>query len=257
MSGDIGRLSNKPTVLVIDDDVSTLTTFAEMLRLDGFNVCIAATGQCGLQLLEQQPFDLAVVDIRLPDLDGVALLRTVRAAGILVPFVFVTGFGTISSAVEAIQLGARNYFEKPLVGEEFLRSVRSSLVAPTSCERSATEAAALPASEPRVAQALSLIEQRFADPALSGRSLASELGMSTEHLCRLVKQHAEKSIGSYVNATRIRHAQRLLRDTILTAKEIATQVGYQRTSQFDRYFRRLCGFTPTEYRRAAHGHESQ
>jgi YesN/AraC family two-component response regulator len=240
-----------PTILIIDDDLGTLMTFAGVLRVDGFDVCTAETGRFGLQLLEQRQFDLAVVDIRLPDLDGVALFRTVLAAGIAVPFVFVTGFGTISSAVEAVKLGARNYFEKPLLGDELVQAVRSSLLVKPPSETPARQLAVVGLAEPYVSRALSLIERIFGDPALGSRSLARQLGISTEHLCRLMKQHTEKSIRWHVNATRIRHSQQLLRETTLTMKEIASQVGYQHTTQFDRHFRRVRGFTPTEYRRSA------
>lgn len=238
-------------VLVIDDDPGTRATFGEVLRHEGFTVCTAETGRGGLQLLQQRAFDVAVVDVRLPDFTGVALLRTVRAARISVPFVFVTGFGTVSSAVEAMQLGARYYLEKPLWAEQLVQVVQSCLLTSVGHEAPVTPPLFGQVAEPYVARALQLIDLRYRETAFSSRSLAAEVGISREHLCRLIKQHTAKSLGSHLHGTRIRQAQRFLSETSLTTKEIATLVGYQRANQLDRHFRRFCGLTPTQYRRQA------
>ncbi len=112
------------SVLVVDDDIGTLETFGAALRLAGYDVALAPTAQKGLTLARQLRFDLILADRRLPDLDGVDMLRQLRQSGTRVPFVIVTGFGSQDSSIEATRLGAVAYLDKPLFVDSLLDVVR-------------------------------------------------------------------------------------------------------------------------------------
>ncbi len=114
-------------VLVIDDAESIRDLLSEFLKEHGFEVSGAADGQAGLDLLKQRRFDLFFVDLVMPGMGGIDLLREARDLGIHTPAVVITGFGTIQTAVEAMRLGAYDYITKPFILEELLMTVNRAL----------------------------------------------------------------------------------------------------------------------------------
>ncbi len=113
--------------LVIDDDAGTILGFSGVLTLNGFEVLAASNGFDGLGVADGHSLDLILADLVLPDLSGVEVLRQLRLTGNRVPFVIVTGFGTTHSAVEAMRLGAADYVEKPLIGDELMSGRRTGV----------------------------------------------------------------------------------------------------------------------------------
>ncbi len=114
-------------VLVIDDTDSIRDLLAEYLKEHGFDVSGAADGRAGLDLLKQRRFDLFFVDLVMPGMGGIDLLREARELGIDTPAIVITGFGTIQTAVEAMRLGAYDYITKPFILEELLMTVNRAL----------------------------------------------------------------------------------------------------------------------------------
>jgi CheY-like chemotaxis protein len=109
------------SVLVIDDDTGTCETFAFVLRRLGFDVTTAATGASGLAAVHAHQFDLAIVDYRLPDMTGMTLVRlfqTFQTDRTDLPFVVISAFLDVPSAVEAMKLGAHDVIEKPIAVEQ-------------------------------------------------------------------------------------------------------------------------------------------
>jgi two-component system NtrC family response regulator len=103
-----------PVILLIEDDASLRTLLAEELETDGYQVICAATRTEGrLLALEAEPA-LIVSDLRLPDGDGLEILRELQARDISVPFVIITAFGTVGQAVDALKAGADDFLTKPL-----------------------------------------------------------------------------------------------------------------------------------------------
>jgi len=116
-----------PEVLVIDDAESIRELLSEFLRAHGFDVAGAADGHAGLDLLKQRRFDLFFVDLVMPGMGGIDLLREARDLGIQTPAIVITGFGTIQTAVEAMRLGAYDYITKPFILDELLMTVNRAL----------------------------------------------------------------------------------------------------------------------------------
>ena len=112
------------SVLIVDDDPATCVTFGEALRLAGLRVETAETGQAALKSLRRSTFDLLLLDLRLPDMSGLELIRTRR-----VPFMLISGFLTIAETVEAMRLGAREVLEKPVEVDVLCDRVVSFLAA--------------------------------------------------------------------------------------------------------------------------------
>jgi two-component system response regulator FlrC len=135
-------------ILVADDEEGLRTFVAEALQDDGHTVAQAVDGAEAARLLDAESFELLITDLRMPRLDGMALLRRVRAEQPELEVIVITAHGSVDSAVEAMKLGAFDYLEKPVGGPHELRLLASralehrALVA--ARDRAAREAPGLP-----------------------------------------------------------------------------------------------------------------
>src|SRR5215207_5349936 len=101
-------------VLVIDDDRLHAETVAEVLQRVGYQCTVATSGKAGAAAVDRDEFDVVLTDLRMNDLDGLAIVRKVKADQPEAEVVVITGFGDVQTAVEAIKLGAVHYLVKPL-----------------------------------------------------------------------------------------------------------------------------------------------
>ena len=102
------------TLLIIDDDDVVRASLAAYLEDSGFKVLQANNGLQGLEVFQQEHPDLMICDLRMPQVDGLELIRRINALGIEVPVIVVSGAGVMNDAVEALRLGAADYLIKPL-----------------------------------------------------------------------------------------------------------------------------------------------
>ncbi len=112
------NLMEKPRILMVDDDKNTLQGYLKALSQDEFLVEGASTGFEALKKIDQKSFDIVVSDIRMPQLDGITLLKELQKRDADIAVVLATAYGTIDSAVEAMKLGAETYLSKPVNIEE-------------------------------------------------------------------------------------------------------------------------------------------
>jgi DNA-binding response OmpR family regulator len=109
---------SKIRVLLVDDEVELLQALSERLRLRGFDVAVARSGEKALALLKAVDIDLMVLDLRMPGMDGMTVLRTARQDHPNVDVIMLTGHGSEKERVESLRLGAFDYFQKPVdIGE--------------------------------------------------------------------------------------------------------------------------------------------
>jgi len=108
-------MSNSPaTLLIIDDDEVVRLSLADYLEDSGFTVLQASNGQQGLQIFEREQPDLIICDLRMPQVDGLMLLRRISELSVDTPVLVLSGAGVMSDVVEALRLGAADYLIKPL-----------------------------------------------------------------------------------------------------------------------------------------------
>lgn len=107
-------------ILIIDDDESVRDLLGAFLKDQGFDVAAAADGKAGLDLLRQDRFDLFLVDLNMPVMGGMDLLREAFRLKIDTPSIVITAFAAVNTAVEAIKLGAFDYITKPFSLDELL-----------------------------------------------------------------------------------------------------------------------------------------
>lgn len=114
-------------ILVVDDEEITRAFVSDVLRDQKYEVALASSGEEGLRLLSLTPFDLVLVDLFLPGMDGMSMIRQARADGVESPFIIITGYGSVESAIEALHEGVADYVLKPLKVNELLMVVERAL----------------------------------------------------------------------------------------------------------------------------------
>src|SRR6266478_5261236 len=116
-----------PKILVVDDEDSIQMLLKEALTAWGYHVTCVGTGVKALDAMQGQLFDAALVDIRMPEMDGLTFLREVKRQDESIEVVIMTGYPTVSTAVEALKEGASDYLPKPLIMDE-LRHLMTRLM---------------------------------------------------------------------------------------------------------------------------------
>ncbi|HLE60557.1 MAG TPA: sigma-54 dependent transcriptional regulator [Thermoanaerobaculaceae bacterium] len=114
-------------ILVVDDEPGILDQLAGILHDEGFSVAAVATGEEALAAISREIFDLVLLDVWLPGMDGIEALRQLRAAGHQLPVVLISGHATAELAVRAVREGALDFLEKPLALERVLVTVHNAL----------------------------------------------------------------------------------------------------------------------------------
>src|SRR5262245_25773187 len=112
------------SILLVDDEVGIQQSLGAVLTEEGFKVETVGSGEEGLALLERQSFELVLLDIWLPGIDGLETLETLKKMGVQSAVVMISGHGTIETAVKATRLGAFDFIEKPLSIEKTLLVVK-------------------------------------------------------------------------------------------------------------------------------------
>jgi len=120
-------LSTQGCVLIIDDEEEIRESLQTLLELEGYEVETAANGEQGLSKLEERPFDLVLLDLALPDRNGIELLPEIRGLDPQISVIMITAYGTVEDAVRAMQSGAGNFLQKPWDNEKLLADVRAAI----------------------------------------------------------------------------------------------------------------------------------
>lgn len=114
-------------ILVIDDDAITCETLADIFKDKGFSVTTAGTAREAIDKAKKTSFDVALIDIELPDMDGTALLREFKKKYPDMVCSIITGYASLQNAIKALEEGASGYFVKPLVMEDLLLRVEEAV----------------------------------------------------------------------------------------------------------------------------------
>jgi two-component system NtrC family response regulator len=113
-------------VLVIDDESVICDACRLVLAEKGHRVDHCATGRSGLSALEKGPYDVVLLDMKLPDIDGTEILKAVRGKTPAPCVIVMTGYSTMSNAINAMKLGAADYLSKPFTDDELIESIEKS-----------------------------------------------------------------------------------------------------------------------------------
>jgi len=123
----MGKPTRTQRILVVDDEPSIVDAVSMSLRYEGFEVAQAASGRDALSAYDAQEPDLIILDIMLPDLDGLEVTRRLRARGVRVPILFLTARDTLEDKLTGLTVGGDDYVTKPFALAEIVARVRAIL----------------------------------------------------------------------------------------------------------------------------------
>ena len=113
-------------ILVIDDEAIVRISCERALGQEGYEVTSAASGREGLDFLEKNRFGLVLLDLKMPDIDGVEVLNTINKRWPDTKVIMITGYSTVEIAVQTLRLGAYNFIEKPFTPDTLITAVREA-----------------------------------------------------------------------------------------------------------------------------------
>ena len=119
--------SGQKNILVVDDDMSVRATFSSVLRKEGYRVTAVKNGYEAIKAIAEESFDLALVDLRMPGMDGIEVLEKIKTRRPQTRVIIFTGYGSITTAVEAMRKGATDYLNKPFSPHELKAGVKKAL----------------------------------------------------------------------------------------------------------------------------------
>jgi DNA-binding response OmpR family regulator len=116
-----------PHILVMEDEFSVARGLEIVLTEEGYVVDLAMTGQSALDKSSENIFDLLVADLRLPDIDGMEVVKQVKKRRPQTEAIVITGYPSVSSAVESVKIGVYDYLRKPFTDDQFMEAVQGAL----------------------------------------------------------------------------------------------------------------------------------
>ena len=116
-----------PQILVMEDELIMAKGLEMVLTEEGYDVDLAMTGQSALDKFSQKPFDLLVADLRLPDMDGMEVIKEVKDRAPETEAIIITGYPSVSTAVNSVKMGVFDYIRKPFTEDEFKGAVQGAL----------------------------------------------------------------------------------------------------------------------------------
>jgi DNA-binding NtrC family response regulator len=132
-------VNKKKSILIVDDDIAILKYATHILQLEGYDVDAAETGFEAIEKSNARFYNLALLDIKLPDMEGTELLTKMHRTTPSMMKIMVTGFPSLNNAVEALNLGADAYLLKPVELEELLKVVKEKLKEQEEVEKMSEE----------------------------------------------------------------------------------------------------------------------
>lgn len=247
-------------VIIADDEPWTLYRLQNLVSWHtlGFELSGTATdGLSALELIKGTQPDLLLSDIRMPGLDGLALVREVKSVSPNTTVIFVTGFSEFSYAQEAIRQGVFDFLVKPVRKEDlttalertldYLKKKSNESLLPSKSQQT------MPPSQ--IQKILLAIDECYTqDIRLS--DLSEQFFLSTTYLSVLIKKETGFTFSELLIRKRIALAQKMLAETDLPIQDIMERVGYKDYSCFIRLFKKHVHCTPYAYRKQLTEHTS-
>lgn len=198
----MGMAEKKHTILVVDDDSGHRAMLEALLSKWKFNVSGAADGQAAVNKVKEYPFDVVLMDIRMPDMDGITALKEIKTYNPAVPIVLMTAYSAVESAIEALKSGACDYLVKPLDFDVLKKTLEQTLMhsfhqpAGGERKRAPTEGTQIIGVSPPICQMLEMIRTVAASEAtvlIIGKS-----GTGKELVARSIHEQSPRKNGPWV-----------------------------------------------------------
>ena len=247
-------------ILVVDDESLVrrgIVMETDWNALDCMVVAEASNGEEGLEAARRYRPDLIICDIRMPKMDGIEMLTTLRDERNDTHVIFLTAYSDFSYAQSAIRLSASDYLLKPFEDGELEKTVLAvknkleakKLEGDAAHEQDVLSHSSIQKGEKSkyVTEALNYIKEHYGEYDISVRKIAESLGLSEGHLSHIFKKETDYTINAYITRYRIRSAMKLLQNCRYKVYEVAEMVGYKDITYFSTIFKKIAGVTPSEY----------
>ncbi|RUS45765.1 response regulator [Cohnella sp. AR92] len=245
-------------VLLVEDETFVRESVRESIRWEDMGFTLAgeaSNGEEALRMIKNEPPDLVLCDIVMPQMDGLALLKETRKAGISSKFVMLTCIGDFESMRQAMEYGASNYILKLSMSVKDLRETLGKIDAEL---KSASAAASSPSTgaggslqdkitHPEVNKIIRYIEQNY-DQDITLKSLSQYVMMGENYVSALFKKKTGETLIHYLHRVRVGKAIEQLKNTELPVNRIGQNVGFMNDNYFIKIFKRMTGTTPSQYR---------
>ena len=241
-------------VLVVDDDPVVLESLTEALRLEGYGVVGTDSGRGAIRHLDREDFRVAIMDVSLPDISGLAVLAYIREHMPFLPVIMMTGFGSVRDAVKAVRTGALDYLLKPVSEEQLLRQLRNVLGTGVKAVQEAgteglVERSQLLGNCEATRQLRELVQQTA--PTEASVLVTGEAGSGKTLVARYLHQCSKRQEGTFIEVDVMNVVDSLLESELYGHEEGAfTGAHARRTGKFESaQGARCCWTTSTGHRR--------
>lgn len=189
-------------VLIVDDEANIRSTMIKFFSIDGIDADGAENGFSAQRLLKENPYDAVLVDLRMPGMDGLELIRWIRSEGFRMPIIMISAHGEIADAVTALKEGAQDYIVKPFDPEELTIKIKSLVDASTlrsvvESGRNAIEENTSFVGESSPMMKIKEVISRIA-PSAATVLITGESGTGKEVVAREIHSHSAVAAGPFV-----------------------------------------------------------
>jgi two-component system response regulator HydG len=187
---------SKPRLLVVDDDRTFRLSTAALLRQDGYEVLEAPDGTQAVDLLKDSSFDLILLDLRMPGLDGIGIVEVLRTWGDDTPILMISGFGTVETAVNALHNGADDFLTKPVEPDVLSARVDALLSRRPPANGDAPAPGGILGRSPGIRSVLEVVAR--VAPTEATVLVTGETGTGKELVARALHDGSDRSEGPFV-----------------------------------------------------------
>lgn len=231
---------SEPNILIADDEAAFRDLLRDLFREKTWRLSFAQNGKEALKVLNQEDIDLAILDIYMPELNGLEVLQEMKPMGIEIPVILVTGFGTregtLQKAVQAVKEGAVDVIEKPFRKDQLIATIESRLQH-------------LDATTSNLAHQLDTYLQEHAfDQDMSLGRLSQAFRITPRYVTELFRKFHSSTFRKKLNTYRLEKARELIESTDLPLYEIAEKCGFKDYRRLTAAFNREFKMPPRRYR---------
>jgi len=229
-------------ILLVDDDKEFRDEFRDYL--EDYEVIEASNGEQALKLLRKpNVIDLVILDVMMPGLRGTEVLNEMKKIDPDLGIIILTGYSSENVAIEALKGHADDYMQKPVdidKAKEIIERLLESKKGEGDIDTRGIEG--------KIEKVKRFAERNY-HKKLSLKDVAQAVYLSPKYLSRIFKQSTGKSFSEYKLKIKIEKARELLSKTGYNVNQVAEKIGYENVESFIRLFKKLTGYTPTEYRK--------